>query len=191
MAGLPSANARASAISCRAERRDVDYRPRRSAIARVLATAHRAIHSKRPPAARRGRDSAGCGRSEARRRAPSGSACSQFPRAGAGDGSLHLAPLITRVADDALDEREAASCLPQQRLCTVSILDACRMDADGQQQAERIGQDVALAAKHLLASVIAGRVERSPPLTAPFAVWLSMIAVVGLASLPALSRTST
>src|SRR5829696_495863 len=88
-------------------------------------------------------------------------------------------------------EREAASCLPQQRLCTVSILDACRMDADGQQQAERIGQDVALAAKHLLASVIAGRVERSPPLTAPFAVWLSMIAVVGLASRPACSRTST
>ena len=115
----------------------------------------------------------------------------QFPGAGAGDGSLHLAPLITRVADDALDEWKAASCLPQQRLCTVSILDACRMDADGQQQAERIGQDVALAAKHLLASVIAGGVERSPPLTAPFAVWLSMIAVVGLASRPACSRTST
>ena len=115
----------------------------------------------------------------------------QFPDAGAGDDSLHLAPLIARVADDALNEREAASCLPQQRLCTVSILDACRMDADGQQQAERIGQDVALAAKHLLASVIAGRVERSPPLTAPFAVWLSMIAVVGLASRPACSRTST
>jgi hypothetical protein len=28
-------------------------------------------------------------------------------------------------------------------------------------------------------------------LTAPFAVWLSMIAVVGLASRPAFSRTST
>ena len=37
----------------------------------------------------------------------------QFPRAGAGDGSLHLAPLITRVADDALDEREAARPLPE------------------------------------------------------------------------------
>ena len=52
---------------------------------------------------------------------------------------------------------------PAAGLGTVAILDACRMDADGQQQAERIGQDVALAAKHLLASVIAGRVERSPP----------------------------
>ena len=115
----------------------------------------------------------------------------QFPDARARDDGRHLAPLIARVADEALNEREAASCLPQQSLCTVSILDACRMHADGQQQAERIGQDVALAAKHLLASVIAGRVERSPPLTAPFAVWLSMIAVVGLASRPACSRTST
>ncbi len=55
----------------------------------------------------------------------------QLPHARAGDDSLQLAPLIARVADDALNEREAASCLPQERLCTVSILDACRMDADG------------------------------------------------------------
>ena len=56
-------------------------------------------------------------------------------------------------------------------LCTVAT-PGCLPNAlaDGQQQAERIGQDVALAAKHLLASVIAGRVERSPPSTAPFAV---------------------
>ena len=65
------------------------------------------------------------------------------------------------------------------------------MDADGQQKAERIRQDVAFAAQHLLASVIAGRVERGPPLTAPLALWLSMIAVVGLASRPAFSRTWT
>ena len=115
----------------------------------------------------------------------------EFPRAGAGDGGLHLAPLIARIADDALEEGKAASRLPQQRLGAVPVLDARRMDADGQQQAEGVGQDVALAAKDLLASVIAGRVERSPPLTAPFALWLSMIAVVGLASRPAFSRTST
>src|SRR5918993_916844 len=69
----------------------------------------------------------------------------QFPDARARDDGRHLAPLIARVADEALNEREAASCLPQQSLCTVSILDACRMHADGQQQAERIGQDVARA----------------------------------------------
>jgi hypothetical protein len=104
---------------------------------------------------------------------------------------LHLLPLVARVSDDALKEREASSSLAKQRLGAVPVLYAGGMDVHGQQQAEGVGQNVALAAKHLLASVIAGRVERSPPLTAPFAVWLSMIAVVGLASRPAFSRTST
>ena len=115
----------------------------------------------------------------------------QFPRAGAGDRGFHLLPLIACVADDALDKRKAPPGLPEQCLCAVSVLDTGRVDGDGQQQAERIGQDVALAANHLLAGIVAGRVERSPPLTAPFAVWLSMTAVVGLASRPAFSRTST
>jgi hypothetical protein len=37
------------------------------------------------------------------------------------------------------------------------------MNADREEQSEGIGQDVALAAKHLLARIIAGRVERGPP----------------------------
>ena len=105
--------------------------------------------------------------------------------------ACHLLPLIAGVADDALDEREAPSRLAEQSLGAVAVLYAGGVDVNGQQQAKCIRQNVALAAKHLLASVIAGRVERSPPLTAPFAVWLSMIAVVGLASRPAFSRTST
>ena len=115
----------------------------------------------------------------------------EFPRTGAGHDSLHLATLIACVGDDALDKGKTPSRLPQQRLGPVSILHAGRMDTDGQEQAERVGQDVALAAKDLLARVIAGRVKRGPPLTAPFALWLSIIAVVGLASRPAVSRTST
>ena len=115
----------------------------------------------------------------------------KLPEASAGDGGFHLLPLVAGVADDALDEREAPSRLPEQRLCAVTILYAGRVNVDGEQQAERVGQDVALAANHLLAGIVAGRIKRSPPLTAPFAVWLSMIAVVGLASRPAFSRTST
>ena len=94
----------------------------------------------------------------------------EFPGAGAGDGGFHFPPLITRVADNALDEREAPSRLAEQGLRAVAILYARRMDVDGQQQAQRVGQDVALSAKHLLASIIPGRVERGPPLTAPLAV---------------------
>ena len=115
----------------------------------------------------------------------------QLPRSGPGHCRFHLRPLIARVADEALDEGEALPGLAQQRFRAVAILDAGGMDCDRQQKAECVGQDVALAAENLLARIVAGRVQRSPPLTAPLTVWLSMIAVVGLASRPACSRTST
>ena len=115
----------------------------------------------------------------------------EFPGAGSGDDGLHLTALVARIRDDALEKGKAPARLPQQSFCAIPILYAGRMNADREEQSEGVGQDVALAAKHLLARVIAGRVERGPPLTAPLALWLSMIAVVGLASRPAVSRTST
>ena len=115
----------------------------------------------------------------------------EFPGAGSGDDSLHLAALVARIRDDALDERKAPARAAQQSFCAIPILDAGRMNAHREEQAQRVGQDVALAAKDLRARVIAGQVERGPPLRAPFALWLSMIAVVGRASRPAFSRTST
>jgi hypothetical protein len=47
------------------------------------------------------------------------------------------------------------------------------------------------AADNLLARVVDGRAERRAPFCVAFAVWLSMIALVGLASRPACSRTAT
>ena len=115
----------------------------------------------------------------------------KLPEAGAGDGGFGLASLVAGVADDALNEGEAPSRLAQECLRAVAILHTRRVDVNGEQQAERVGQDVALAADHLLAGIVAGGIKRSPPLSAPFAVWLSMIAVVGLASRPTFSRIST
>ena len=115
----------------------------------------------------------------------------KLPEASAGDGGFHRLPLVAGVADDALDKGKAPPRLPEQRLRPVPVLHAGRVDVDGEPQAERVGQDVALAADPLLAGIVAGRIKRSPPLRAPFAVWLSRIAVVGLASRPAFSRTST
>ena len=65
------------------------------------------------------------------------------------------------------------------------------MDRGAQQQAERVDQDVPLLALDLLARVVARRIDARPPFSALLTLWLSMIAAVGLASLPALSRTST
>ena len=113
------------------------------------------------------------------------------PCACPGYGTFHLAALVPRITNDTLDEREGPPCLPQQRLGSVSILHAGGVNAHRQEQAQRVGQNVALAACDLLARIIAGRVERSPPLRAPLALWLSMMAVVGLASRPACSRVST
>ena len=114
-----------------------------------------------------------------------------LPRAGARNGGRHLRSLITGIADDALNEWEHLARLAQQRLGTVAILHIGGMHDHRQQHADGIGQQVALAAEDLLASVITGRIERRAPFCAPFAVWLSMIAVVGLASRPDCSRTAT
>ena len=113
------------------------------------------------------------------------------PRARPGHGGFHLAALVSCITDDTLDEGKGPTCLPQQGLSPVSILHAGGVDGDGQEQPKRVGQDVTLATGDLLARIIAGRVERGPPLTAPLVVWLSRMAVVGLASRPAISRVST
>ena len=86
-----------------------------------------------------------------------------LPSPSALDGRCHPGPLIAGIANDPLDERELAADLAQQRFGTVAILDVGRMNQHAQQQAERIGQDVAFATKGLLARVIARRVKRRPP----------------------------
>jgi hypothetical protein len=47
---------------------------------------------------------------------------------------------------------------------------------------------MALLALDLLARIVADRVEARPPFSALFTLWLSTMAAVGLASLPASSR---
>jgi len=92
---------------------------------------------------------------------------------------------FTRVAaEDPLDEREQAPRLAQEQERPIAILDVGRMHNDIQQEAQRIDEDVALAPRRLLARIVARGVERGPPFSAPRAVWLSMIATVGLASRP-------
>ena len=113
----------------------------------------------------------------------------EFPGTGLGDGIGRLLPLIATIGEDALDEREQASRSTQQWNGSVAILDIAGSDEDVQQEAERVDQNMALAARRLLAGIIARRVERGPPFEAPRAVWLSMIATVGLASRPCRSRS--
>ena len=86
-----------------------------------------------------------------------------LPWPGSRHGCGHLRPLVASIADDPLDERELAARLAQQQLGSIAVLDVSRVDHHTQQQAERVGQDVALAAKGLLARIVTRRVERRAP----------------------------
>jgi hypothetical protein len=115
----------------------------------------------------------------------------QMPGAGARDARGHARSPISAIGVDALDEGEAASGLAQELVRAVAVLDVGGMDDDIQQEAERIDENVPLAAERFLARIVALRIDRGPPFKAPRAVWLSMMAALGLASRPACSRVST
>lgn len=108
-----------------------------------------------------------------------------------GEGCRQLGSPIVGIGEDAFDERKQAARAPvENQPGAIAILDVGRMDDDVQQEAERVDEDVPLATLDLLARVIARRIERDPPFCAPLALWASMIATVGLASRPAVSRTA-
>jgi len=86
-----------------------------------------------------------------------------LPAAGPRDDAGHLRPLVSSISEDAFDKREPGSCLAQQLACAIAILDACRMDHDAQQQAERINEDMAFATRDLLARIEALRIEPRAP----------------------------
>jgi len=76
----------------------------------------------------------------------------------------HAWTLIAGIGKDALDEREeAARALVENELRAVAILHVSRVDNNGQQEAERIDEDVTLATRDLLARIKALRVERRAP----------------------------
>ena len=115
----------------------------------------------------------------------------QPPGPGLCDRRGEFGSAITGIGEDPFDEREqAARASVEDQPSAVTILQVGRMDDDVQQEAERVDEDMPLAALDLLARVIARRVERRPPFCAPLALWASMIATVGLASRPACSRTA-
>jgi hypothetical protein len=115
----------------------------------------------------------------------------QLPCAGLGDERGHDRSLVGAIGEDALDEGEQTTGSTQQQIRAVAILHAGRMDHDVQEEAERIDQNVPLAARDLLARIEALRIDRRPPFCAALALWLSMTAAEGLASRPSFSRTAT
>ena len=86
------------------------------------------------------------------------------PTPGAGSGLCHAWSLIAGIGEDALDEGEkAAGASIENQPCPVAVLNVGGMDDDGQQKAERIDKDMALAPDDLLARIKPLRVKRGAP----------------------------
>ncbi len=86
------------------------------------------------------------------------------PVAAAGGGFCHARSLVAGIGEDALDEREeAARAVIEHQVSAVAILHIGGMHDDVQQEAERIDEDVPLAARNLLARIKALRVECRAP----------------------------
>ena len=87
----------------------------------------------------------------------------QGPSTGLGDHFGHLWPLVAGVGEDAFDERKGSPRGAQQVARTVAILHVGGVDDHAQQEAQRIDQDVALAAGDFLPRIKALRVKRGAP----------------------------
>ena len=88
----------------------------------------------------------------------------ELPSADLGDGGRSLRTLVRGISEDTLDEGKEAACAPiEDEQSAVAILHSSRVDDDVQQQAERVDQDMALAARDLLARIKALRVKRGAP----------------------------
>ena len=107
------------------------------------------------------------------------------------DGPLKLRSAISAVGKQPGQKRKRAEQSRHQRRAAVTVLDVGGVDDRLHQQALRIDEDVALFAHDLLAGVVTRRVDREPPFSALFTLWLSMIAAVGLTSRATASRHFT
>lgn len=87
----------------------------------------------------------------------------QAPEAGFGDDFGHLRPLVAGIGKDAFDEWKGPPRRAQHLARAVAILHVGRVDGDAQQEAQRIDEDVPLAAGDLLAGIETLRVERGAP----------------------------
>ena len=92
---------------------------------------------------------------------------------------------VAAVGPDFLQSRVHAAKLLEHQLGAVAVLDVRGMYHDGQNQPQRVDDDVPLATIDLLARVVTPR----PPFSVVLTLWLSTIAAEGVGLRPALTRT--
>ena len=102
-----------------------------------------------------------------------------------GHHPVHQLAAVASVSPDESQAWESSYQLVDDQPRPISVLDIGRMHHHRQQQSHRIYDDVSLSTVDLLTSIMATR----PPFSVVFTLWLSMIAALGVGSLPSASRT--
>ena len=108
----------------------------------------------------------------------------QQPSTG-GPGPRYQLPGVGGVSPDYLEPWEVSQQFGQHEPGSVPVLDVGCVNHHSQEQPSGIHYNVALASRHLFACVIAAR----PPFSVVLTDWLSIMAPLGVASRPSLSRT--
>jgi len=102
-------------------------------------------------------------------------------------GYIHERASVAAIGPDQLDPTEAADHFCKHQLPAVAVLNISTMDDHGQDQPERVNDNMPLSAGDFLARVI----TVGPPFwgAAVFTDWLSITAALGVGFLPTLRRT--
>ena len=108
-----------------------------------------------------------------------------------GDAVSEDRPGIGAVREQLTQEGKLSEQGGQQQHAAIAVLHVGGGDQSVQQQPELIDQNVAFLALDQLAGIEAMWIDRRPPFSALFTLWLSMIQAVGLASRAACSRHFT
>ncbi len=88
----------------------------------------------------------------------------QHPAAGLCQGGGERRALVSGIGEDALDEgKETARAAIEDEACAIAVLDVGGVNDDVQDETERVDEYMPLAARNLLARIIALRVERRAP----------------------------
>jgi hypothetical protein len=86
---------------------------------------------------------------------------------------LHNLVVSSCVGEDAFDEGKTFSHAAQQIARAVAVLNVGGQNAHAEQKAERVNEDMALAARDFLARIEALWVDRRAPFWAALLLWLS------------------
>ncbi len=99
--------------------------------------------------------------------------------------------LIAAIGIEFQQERIQAEHRRHHQRATIAILNVGGVHDGVDQQAVGVDENVPLLALDLLSRVVTRRIDRRPPFSALFTLWLSITAAVGLASLATASRHFT